>query len=159
MHRCLFSATVLIAVICMGRDIGARPVELWSAEKLWKEADLVVIGVAQETKDSAVYRGGARKPESWVQVETTFAVERVLQGKHEGKTVPVLHHRYFGKESEIEIIDGPSFVEFDAMKKHRYVIFLKYAPGEKNVYEPLTGQTDPDQSFQQLVEYHVTNER
>jgi hypothetical protein len=158
-HRHLFAAAVLIAVICMSRAIGARPVELWSAERLWKEADLVLIGVAKETADSAVYRGGARKPDSWVQVETTFAIERVLQGEHEGKRVPVLHHRFFEKEAESEVIDGPSFVEFDAKKKQRYLIFLKQAEGEKNVYEPLTGQYDPDQSFQRLMPYHVTSER
>jgi hypothetical protein len=160
MHRYLIgTATTLLALIGLAQTISARPVELWSEERLWKEADLVLIGTAKATADLAVDRGEGKKRDSRVEVETTFAIERVLQGKYGGKTVAVRHHRYFAKEAEIEVIDGPSFVEFNAKKQHRYLIFLKRTEGEKDVYQPLTGQYDPDQSFQQLVRYHVINER
>jgi hypothetical protein len=149
-------AGVLLA-FAAGKSLLARPVEMWSDERLWKEADLVLIGTVKSSDDVQADRSNA-KPDSWVEVDTTFTAGRVLKGTLTGKSALVRHRRYFAKDAEIEVIDGPSFVEFDPAKKHQYLMFLKKS-GEEDVYEPLTGQYDPSQSFVQQVRYHVTNER
>jgi hypothetical protein len=149
-------AGVLLA-FAAGKNSLARPVELWSDDRLWKEADLVLIGTVKSSDDVKADHSNA-KPDSWVEVDTTISPGRVLKGTLEAKTAVVRHRRYFAKDAEIEAIGGPSFVEFDPKKKHKYLMFLKKTDTD-GVYEPLTGHYDPWQSFVQQVRYHVTNER
>lgn len=146
-----------LLTLSIGSQLLARPVDLWSEERLWKEADLVVIGTATSTEDGNADATNA-KPESWVEVDTTFAASRVLQGPPAAESVVVRHRRYRSTLAETAVVDGPSFVEFDPAKKHSYLMFLKKTETD-GVYEPLTGQYDPWQSFVQQVRYHVTNER
>ncbi len=68
----------------------------------------------------------------------------------------MLHYRYHRREGEVAVVDGPSFVRFDPNKKRDYLLFLKRA--EDGVYEPLSGQYDPDTSIKVLREYHVSTE-
>src|SRR5262245_58575973 len=158
MRRFLFVLGGLLLALVASHGLFARPVDVWSEDRLWKEADLVLIGAVKSSDDVEADRSNA-KPDSTVDVHTTFTAGRVLKGKLAAKTVVVRHHRYLAKEAESEVIDGPSFVEFNPEKKHQYLMFLKKADGEDGLYEPLTGQWDPWQSFVQQVRYHVTNER
>lgn len=146
-----------LLLLAASQSLLARPVEVWSEERLWKEADLVLIGTVKSSDDVEADHSNA-KPDSLVAVDTIFSAGRVLKGTVAGKTAIVRHRRYFSKDAEIEVIDGPSLVGFNPAKKHQYLMFLKKAD-EEGVYEPLTGQHDPDQSFVQQVRYHVTNER
>jgi hypothetical protein len=158
MRRCRNVLAGLLLVLVAGPVLFARPVDLWSDDRLWKEADLVLIGTVKSSDDVPADHSNA-KPDSRIDVDTTFTVGRVLKGKLAGKQVVVRHHRYFAKEAEIEVIDGPSFVEFNPGKKHEYLMFLKKAEGDAGVYEPVSGQYDPWQSFVRQVKYHVTSER
>lgn len=157
MHR---SRYLLLGVVLalVGSPLLARPADHWSEDRLWKEADLVLIGTVKSSDDVPADHSNA-KPDSHIDVDTVFAAGRVLKGKLAGKQVVVRHQRYFAKEAEIEVIDGPGFVEFNPEKKHQYLMFLKKAEGDAGVYEPVSGQYDPWQSFVQQVKYHVTNER
>jgi hypothetical protein len=69
----------------------------------------------------------------------------------------VRHHRYFEAGSDVSVIDGPALLEFNSKLKNRYLIFLKRTEG--GLFEPLTGQQDPGNSFLLLKEYHVSRER
>jgi hypothetical protein len=151
---------VLVAVgLILGATVGAgaRPVQLWYPADLWKKAQLVVVGTAKGTKDTCVEYGQKPTPEMWVSVDTAFQVEAVPKGKLKGKTVQMRHHRYYGSEAEVNIIDGPSFVEFNPAKQRKHMLFLKR--GADGSWEPLTGQYDPWQSVIVLQEYHRDEER
>jgi hypothetical protein len=148
----------LVCSLALASGLFARPVDLWSEDRLWKEADLVLVGTVKSSAYSEADHSNA-KPDSKIDVHTVFTVGRVLQGKLATKTVVVCHHRYFAKATEIEVVDGPSFVEFNPKKRHQYLMFLKRSAGGDELYEPVTGQYDPWQSFVQQVRYHVTNER
>ena len=123
----------------------ARPVQLWSIQELKEKADVVLIGIVSATGDAKGFTYEDAEADAWVKVDTMFQVETVFKGKLDAETVAVRHERYFGNEAEIEVIDGPSFIAFDAKEKQRYLIFLKRS--EDGTLEPLSGQYDPEFSF------------
>jgi hypothetical protein len=142
-------------------SVSARPVSIWSANELWEKADLVVMGTANTSQDE--YKVENAKADTWIPVLTKFNIEAVLKGQTGKKSVAdnvfltVRHNRYFDRVSEIAVIDGPSFVEFDPEPKNQYLIFLVRKPD--GVYEPLTGQYAPWQSFLMVEAYHQSKER
>lgn len=139
----------------------ARPVRIWNPDELWEKADLVVIARAGTSHDERKVE--AAKPDTWIPVVTEFDVQAVLKGRLEKSSEPgrqvvkVRHNRYHDSNSEITVIDGPAFVEFNPKAKNRYLIFLVGKPG--GIFEPLSGQYDPWQSFLRLQEYHKSRER
>jgi hypothetical protein len=96
----------LVFSLFLASGLFARPVELWSEDRLWKEADLVLIGTVKSSADAEADHSNA-KVDSKIDVHTVFTVGRVLQGKRTTQTVVVRHLRYFGKETETEVVDGP----------------------------------------------------
>ena len=123
----------------------ARPVQLWSIEELKEQADVVLIGSVAATEDAQGFTYENAAADTWVKVDTVFQVETVFKGKLEADTVAVRHERYFGQEAEVQVVDGPAFIAFDAEQKQRYLIFLKRTEG--GTLEPLSGQYDPEFSF------------
>ena len=158
--------TTLVAVAtCLilsnALSVSARPVRIWYPNELWEKADLVVMATADNSQDE--YKVENSRADTWVPVLTKFNVEAVLKGKMEKKSVldkvsvTVRHYRYHDKTSEITVIDGPAFVEFNPEAKNQYLIFLAGKPD--GTYEPLTGQYDPWQSFLVVEAYHQSKER
>lgn len=144
-------------VLAPGIPATARPVRGWSTAELWAKADLVVIATAKSTQDAENQRFDHPQDDTWVAVETVFDAQASLKGGLKEKTLTLRHLRYYNKQAEVTVRDGPAFVEFDVHKKNSYLMFLKR--GTDGLYEPLTGQTDPYQSFIMLQPYHVTKER
>jgi hypothetical protein len=155
---CLF-VIAWLAAMAHSPAANARPARHWSEAELWDQADVVVIAKAHSTKDVNRVPADPPPPETWVAVATTFEIQAVLKGKPSDKSLEVRHHRYLGKDAEVAVVDGPSFVEFTA-GKHQYLMFLKAEKVDGAVvYEPLTGQFDPDRSFRRVEPYHVSDER
>jgi hypothetical protein len=158
MNRTSAMRTLFVtALLIFTSFLSARPVRMWSVQELTKEADLVVVGTVSSSADAANHASPDAKADTWIAVNTTFTVDSALKGEFKDKTVAVRHHRYNDPKAEITIVDGPSFVRFDSKLKNRYLIFLRR--NAEGVYEPLTGQFDPDGSFFLLTPYHQTREQ
>src|SRR6266849_2014955 len=88
----------------------ARLLENWPYEKLFKEADLVVIAEATAAADS----GSTVREKGWgeidfVGINTTFSVKSTLKGKAEKDTIKVLHFRL---KPGVLVQNGPLPVTF-----------------------------------------------
>jgi len=143
----------------------ARVVEDWPYERLFKEADLVVIATAVSSKDTRDTFIDKRWPLDFVGQSTTFDVLQVVKGKYTEKKLDILHFK-FGKRRDKEtgpvlIRDGPTFVNFPTepaevkvggvffdKSKIEYMLFLKKAADGR--YEPVSGRIDPDFSVREL---------
>jgi hypothetical protein len=140
-----------------------RGLENWPYERLFKEADLVVIARAEgtaETKDRF-------RPELWkvefLGQETAFAVQSTLKGKlKEGQPIKVLHYRL---PEGVRVQNGPLLVSFRkdplnlqgtindrtfkaSLGRPEYLLFLRARPDGR--FEPVSGQVDPALSIREL---------
>jgi hypothetical protein len=149
-----------VVTLCLvAQNLSARPARLWSESELFDEADLVVLIKATGTKDVPAPSTQPAKPETWVEVSTTFDVQAMMKGKLGSKPLVVRHHRYRNPEGENNVPNGPLFVQFSSTNPRQYLAFLKEVQvGDQIHYEPLTGQWDPDRSFFLVEPYHVTRE-
>src|SRR5262245_26506527 len=131
----------------------------WPYEKLFKEADLVVIAEPQGTASTKDDFGRHPWPLEVVGRETTFRAAHALKGKPGKDRIKVLHFAFgatkMGAGDAPIVRNGPGFVAFrtkevtadTADQAHdrfilpppQYVLFLtKRADGR---YEPVSGQT------------------
>jgi hypothetical protein len=166
----LLAGSLAAFVFCLSVTplLTARGVEAWPYERLFKEADLVIIATAAGTKDSNDTFIDERWPLEFVGQNTKFDVNQFLKGSPP-KEVAVLHFK-FGKvhkkaqlanRKEVEIIDGPSFLQFGSKPqtftlngieynshKIEYLLFLKKRDDGR--FEPVSGRIDPDLSVREL---------
>ena len=102
---CLVAA-LLVAVPPLA---SARLIPNWPYEKLFKEADLVVIAEATAVADS----GEKTKLGGWdaefIGMNTTFTPRHVLKGTLKADSFRVLHYRVGGGEA---LLNGPTLVRF-----------------------------------------------
>ncbi len=156
MRNAAFAECLLLLAPVVG---GARGLENWPYEKLFKEAELVVIAEATASSDS----GEVVKLGGWsvdfTGVNTTFKVKHTLKGKAAGDTLRVLHFRL--KEGVL-VQNGPLLVRFrtrrgpwiktKSMKlsvpRPDYLLFLKKARDGR--YEPVSGRIDPELSAKEI---------
>jgi hypothetical protein len=136
----------------------ARRLEDWPYDRLFKEADLVVIAeavavaAADETTTDNLWK------EKFIAVVTTFEIRAQLKGKLEGEKLEVLHFRL---PKDLLIENGPCLVSFRLegvpirtktakmdLGKPEYLLFLKKGKGGR--YEPVSGRTDPALSVREL---------
>jgi hypothetical protein len=142
-----------------------RLVESWPYDRLFKEADLVVIAApaGEEKADDAFGHnpwGG-----QIVGLNTAFEVRHTLKGEAGGRRLKVLHFRFAPfKPGDPPIIeDGPGFVAFrtkpavvgDADGKvvlpaPEYLLFLRRLKDGR--YEPVSGKVDPKFAVRELSE-------
>jgi hypothetical protein len=143
----------LFAAACL---CDARPVPLWTYEKLTEGADLVVIATPTETadKEKTVLPGvqravdGKNVPVPAVGVETKFKVLTVLKGDKKLTDFALYHLR----EAEAENApNGPQLVSFDPKGQRRYLLFLKREADGR--YVSVTGQTDAAVGVKDLGTY------
>jgi hypothetical protein len=139
-----------------------RKLENWPYERLFKNADLVVIAIAEGTADTK----DRFKPELWkvefIGQETTFSVRTILKGKVKGDKINVLHYRL---PEDALVKDGPLLVSFRAaplplkgtvngrafkaeLGKPEYMVFLRRRPDGR--FEPISGQVDSALSVREL---------
>lgn len=148
--RFVQSTVVLTALLAIAPPISdARLIESWSYTRLFKEADLVVIAEAEETKDTQETLREGLFAEHLVGQTTRFSVRSTLKGKA-GETIKVLHFRLRG---DWELENGPLLVRFLKEKlppkgkeikgsesRREYLLFLKRC--EDGRFEPVSGQVD-----------------
>src|SRR5262245_58352313 len=107
-----FSVCALAMVVGVGgfaSTAAARKLPHWPYERLFKEADLVVIARAVDTAACADRTTENLWRIEFIGVNTTVTLQSVLKGKVEGNTIRVLH---FQVKDGVKIEDGPSFVTF-----------------------------------------------
>ena len=145
LKRVIVGAVVALAACAAAQAV---PIQVWSYEDLWKEADLVVVGTVKSTGDASP-NGQYTRSDDHVEVHTTFRVVAKLKGDAERATATVSHYRYHRPEvAEVEVVDGPAFIRFDAKSKDEYLLFLKLGAGGH--WEPVSGQFSPGQSVRIL---------
>jgi hypothetical protein len=147
----------------------SRITEYWPYERLFKEADLVVIATAQKTTRAKERFEDDLWPLELVGLNTRFQVEHCVKGKLKKDKIVVLHFRFGGlskKEKKEKtprefIIDGPSFLNFRlkeiivklkdrnlTMPRPEYLLFLKRRKDGR--YEPVSGRIDPVYSVREI---------
>lgn len=154
---------ISLSLLLVCAPANARLIENWPYERLFKEADLVVIVTAEGTTDAK----DRFKPHEWkielVGQDTSLAVHSVLKGKLDTKTLKVLHYRLPTMDTEIE--NGPMLVTFHSMgfslsgtingvsfkaglPRPEYMVFLRTRSDGR--FEPVSGQIDPALSVREL---------
>jgi hypothetical protein len=163
MRLLAYSLITMALLTFAAGPVSGRLLENWPYERLFKEADLVVIARAESTTDTK----DRFKPELWkVQFlgqDTVFAVQSTLKGKlKEGQTVKVLHYRL---PEGVLVQNGPSLVSFRkdsvelkgtvndrtfkaSLGRPEYMLFLRARPDGR--FEPVSGQVDPALSVREL---------
>jgi hypothetical protein len=161
MRNSTVAAACLVAVLLAAspKRASARALPYWPYEKLFKEADLVVIAEATAVADS----GEKTKLGGWnaecIGMNTTFTPKHVLKGTLKADTFRVLHYRVGG---EVLIDNGPTLVSFATRKIHllrgkvgkagvakpHYLLFLKKRADGR--FEAVSGQVDPSLSVREM---------
>lgn len=154
----LGAVTLLTNSVALG-----RPIERYTYQRLFKEADLVVIAKAIESKQTAdeLFKG----EKEYVGYNTEFEINHVLKGVARGETIKLLHFKYV-EPGELQIrinaphlIDvrvGPKsetepeeeFVSMSNSETPEYMLFLKRMLDGR--YEPVSGQVDPVMSIRKV---------
>jgi len=152
--------------------VHARGLENWPYERLFKQADLVVIAEGTAAGDS----GEKMKVGGWetelLGVNTTFLIKHTLKGKHEGEQMKVFHLRL---PPEVLFQNGPLLVSFRtkgltiatkggkgpdgagtmSIPRPEYMLFLKKRKDGR--YEAVSGQVDPLLSVKEMYRGELAN--
>ena len=151
-----------LAVALLATGVGpaaARLLPSWPYDKLFREADLVVLARPVSSADSGeVARPGGWKVE-FIGVNTKFEAKAVLKGKLEGDQLTVLHHRL---RDGVQVVNGPLLVSFRLrglavqtkaakaiLARPDYLLFLKRRADGR--YEPVSGPVDPELSVREVM--------
>jgi hypothetical protein len=151
---------IAVALLATGVEpAAARLIPSWPYDKLFREADLVVLARPVSSADS----GEVTKHNSWkvdfVGVNTKFEARAVLKGKLEGGRLTVLHHRL---PDGVAVVNGPLLVSFRlrglfittntakvGLGRPDYLLFLKKRADGR--YEPVSGPVDPELSVREVM--------
>ena len=148
-----------LAIISFPVLLHARPIPMWSYEKLFKQSDLVVI--AQPTNSVDVADRIQKGQSKLIGINTTFRIDHVVKGNLKSPDLTILHYRM---KSGQAMSNGPCLVSFrvqsllytveDGPKVQRsgpatYLLFLKKRDDGR--YEAVTGQIDPVFSVKELT--------
>jgi hypothetical protein len=162
MRKSTFVSAIAIASL-VAAPASARLLENWPYERLFKEADLVVIAKAGDTADTNDRFSTKGWKVEFIGQETQFVAETILKGKlGADKKLTVLHYRL---PKGVEIINGPLLVKFrkdgvslkgtingtafkGGVGRPDYMLFLRLRPDGR--YEPLSGEIDPVLSIREL---------
>jgi hypothetical protein len=157
------SAIALLAI--SAAPAFARLLENWPYERLFKEADLVVIARAERTTETKERLSPAGWKVEFIGQETVFTVQTILKGKvKDERKLQVLHYRL---PDDVLIANGPLLVSFrteplvlkgvvngrafkTALGRPEYLLFLRVRPDGR--FEPVSGQVDPALSVRELHE-------
>lgn len=157
--RILLLLASAIWLVWPNSPVAARALPSWPYEKLFKEADLVVVVVAKATEDTDDKPTHPDMKQDFVGLESIFEVRGCMKGKADGEEIKVLHFRL--KEG-FAIKNGPCLVNFSAKAREvtnekggtriqarpEYLLFLKARKDGR--FEPLSGQYDPALSVREM---------
>jgi len=158
--RVFFQYVCLVAIFGIPDSSAfARPVEDWKFERLFKEADLVVLAEALEYKDVDDQPVDNLLKKNCQAQNTSFAIARVIQGAVTADKITLLHFRLI--EGVDGIDNGPLLVTFRTesaefliegtttqLGKPTYLLFLKKRKDGR--YEPVSGQVDSKLSVREM---------
>jgi hypothetical protein len=157
----LWASIGVISILAL--PVHARLIERWPYERLFKEADLVVIATAGETADTKDRFSTKGWDVEFIGQDTPFVAKSVLKGKLDAEMkLAVLHYRL---PERVAIQNGPLLVRFrkDALKlegtinrrafqasvgRPDYLLFLRLRKDGR--YEPVSGAIDPALSIREL---------
>jgi len=135
-------ALLIFSTTC---SVHARIFTIWNYQKLYDEADLVIIAKPISTKDTAEKTTipNIAPAIPVVGLSTEFKISVVMKGDKSLKNVTLHHYRLTDPKKSPLAFDGPALVSFDCGPKQR-VQFLMFLRLEKDGrYAPVSGQTDP----------------
>lgn len=141
----------IVSILLASRVAFARPVQVYTYERLLKEADLVVFATATKTEGTT-----DTLPEDGYLTgqNTTFTIHHALQGKADGTDIKVLHFTFTDDDLKETIGNGPRLVVFKIEKgpkngwRSEYLLFLKRRKDGR--YEPVSGPIDPVDSVREV---------
>ena len=159
MCKKVFISAMVIGLLGLAASTAmGRRIENWPYERLFKEADLVVIAKAQETTAAADRLKDNPWKEEFLGQNTTFTVKSILKGKPDGDAIKVLHYKL---QEGRRIESGPLLVSFRTKGLHiktkevdahlgipDYLLFLKVRKDRR--YEPVSGPIDPKLSVREV---------
>jgi hypothetical protein len=114
----------------------ARGSEVWTYQKLFDKADIVIIGRSLSTEDTQEITA-LEKVYDVVGLSSTISVRLVLKGDPDLASVVLHHYRRKKYEPPPESL---SLVRFKS-NQARYLMFLKREKDGR--YAPVSGQVDP----------------
>lgn len=151
----------IVVLVALATPAAARQVETWSYERLFKEAEVVVIASAQRTVDTEDKPADPKRGNGLLGQETTFVVHSTLKGAVAGGRLTL---RHFKKDNRLVWQNGPLLVTFRTREMKlegigvrkfsvvlpppQYLLFLKAAGDGR--YVPVSGQYDSALSVKEL---------
>ncbi len=118
---------------------GRLTTEAQTYQEMFDKADLVVIAMAGDTKDTNE-RAKLLKDIEVIGVETEFTTRLTLKGPKEIRNFQLHHYR---TPDDVFVTNGPHLVSIH-LPPGRHPDFLMFLIKEKDGrYAPVTGQTDP----------------
>lgn len=152
---------ITLVVALFVASAAARQIENWSYDRLFKEADVIVIASAQGTVQSEDKASDERWKASLIGQHTTFSVVQTLKGQLDDGPLTVLH---FKLKDGVATQNGPLLVAFRTkgptiegggsvkykaiLSTPQYLLFLKRSDGGR--LEPVSGQIDPALSVKEI---------
>lgn len=160
---------LLVGLVLVAPAARARQIEDWSYERLFKEADVVVLAKPESVAEVDVKPKDARMQRDFLGRVTTFSVVSPVKGDvNNGKAIDVLHFRM---REGIMSQDGPLLIRFrtkpvriegksggdgkapvtafvTVLGAPHYLLFLKR--GEGGRLEPVSGQYDAALSVREV---------
>jgi hypothetical protein len=153
----------LVAAIGLAAPAAGRQIEQWSYERLFKEADVVVIARSEGTAASEDQPAVSPFAAGLTGQRTTFRIESALKGQVEGKQIVVVHFKrkdnvlfangplLVGFRTEGPVIEGGGARKYQAkLSRPQYLLFLRKAEGGR--FEPVSGQIDPRMSVKEIYD-------
>lgn len=157
----ILCATVILVSALLVTSAAGRAIESWSYDRLFKEADVIVIASAQGTVASDDKPSADRWTESLTGQRTTFSVINTLKGDAGDGPFTVVH---FKLKDGVASQNGPLLVAFRTkgpriegggtskyvaiLNTPQYLLFLKKSDGGR--FEPISGQIDPALSVKEI---------
>ncbi len=127
----------------------ARLMESWDYDRLAEKSNLIVIGVQSlpsKISSKKMILPNIMPETSGYETITTFVIVATLKGQATEKVIRLRHCTL--NPQPVTSLNGPGLVNFDPNYKYAYLLFLK--EGGDGIYEPMSGQTDPDQSIKKI---------
>jgi hypothetical protein len=148
-----------VALVVPAPRASARALPDWPYDKLFKEADLVVVAEAKGAEDCDDRPTDPGMKDDFQGRTSTLEVRGTLKGKAAGAEVNVLHFRL---RDGVRIENGPCLVAFRTasvgvtlprggkveLSRPHYLLFLKQRKDGR--YEPVSGEYDPALSVREM---------
>jgi hypothetical protein len=166
--------TIAVTFVLSFGTAWGRIIDPWPYDRLFKNADLVIIATALSVRDAPEVDKTTLRPEDrnyLVGVVTTLQVEHVVKGEYKDTRLTLPHFRLkdgpWTKDNSHLMNDGPMLVKFstdrlrlkgprfESWEQAKYMLFLKKT--KDGHFECVSGQFDPKMSAKLLVSFYSTD--